>query len=261
MRALTANGTLIHFHDTGPNDAPALVFSNSLGTDLRAWEPLLHHLPAGWRVIRYDKRGHGLSACPPRPWGMGDHVADLAGLLDHLGVSGAVVCGLSVGGLIAQGLAAERPDLVRAIILCDTAAKIGTDEIWDGRIAAVEQSGMEAVADATMQRWFTGKTLRDDPERVALWRNMVTRTPAEGYLGTMESIRDCDLRESTPRLRLPCMGVGGVEDDATPPDLVRETVEMIPGGKFHLLRGAGHIPQAEAPEQLGRLMTEFLAGL
>ena len=261
MRAVTANGILIHYEDTGPGDAPVMVLANSLGTDLRAWQPLMPHLPEIWRVIRYDKRGHGLSACPPRPWGMGDHVADLASLLDHLGIGHAVICGLSVGGLIAQGLAAERPDLVRALILCDTAARIGTDEIWDGRIAAVEKGGMEAVADATMERWFTKKTLRDDPERVAIWRNMVTRTPAEGYIGTMEAIRDCDLRESTPRLRVPCMGVGGIEDDATPPDLVRETVEMIPGGKFHLLRSAGHIPQAEAPEELGRLISAFLATL
>ena len=261
MRAMRTNGILTHYHDTGPEGAPALVFSNSLSTDLRAWEPIMPLLPEGWRVIRYDMRGHGLTELPPRPWGIGDCVADLASLLDGLGVKDAVICGLSVGGLIAQGLAAERPDLTRAIILCDTAAKIGTDEIWNGRIEAVSKGGMEAVADATMTRWFTKRTIREEAETVALWRTLVTRTPAEGYIGMCEAIRDCDLRESTPRLRLPCMGMGGIEDDATPPDLVRETVEMVPGAGFHLLRRSGHIPQAEEPEEMARLIAEFITGL
>lgn len=257
MRAITVEGVTLHVRDEGPADGPALVFSNSLGTDFRVWDPLLGHLPAGLRLIRYDKRGHGLSDCPPQPWGMGDHVADLAGVMDALGVKGAAVCGLSVGGMIAQGLAAERPDLVRSLILCDTGAKIGSPEMWDTRIDAIRKGGIAALADAILERWFT-KAFRAGAPDFPLWRNMLVRTTVEGYTGTCAAIRDTDLIESTSRLRLPCLAVCGSEDGATPPDLVRETAALIPGSRFELIRGAGHIPSVEQPAVLGRLISGFL---
>ncbi len=257
MRGLRVGGVTLNVREEGPGGGPALVFANSLGTDHRIWDPLLPHLPAGLRLIRYDKRGHGLSDCPDEAWGMGDHVADLAGVLDALGVRGAAVCGLSVGGMIAQGLAAERPDLVRAMILCDTGAKIGSPEMWDARIAAIREGGIAALADAILERWFTRAFRAGDPS-YPVWRNMLLRTDAEGYMRTCAAIRDTDLVESTSRLRLPCLAVCGSEDGATPPDLVRETAALIPGSRFELIRRAGHIPCVEQPAELGRLITRFL---
>jgi 3-oxoadipate enol-lactonase len=257
MQAIKVGGVTLHWRSDGPEDAPALVFSNSLGTDFRVWDPLIPHLPLGWRLVRYDKRGHGLSDLPEGEWGMGDHVADLMGLLDGLGITGAVVCGLSVGGLVAQGLAAERPDLVRAMILCDTAAKIGSPELWDERIRMVEGSGIAAMADAVMERWFT-PAFRQGRADFPLYRNMLVRTTAGGYARTCAAIRDTDLRDSTARLRLPCLAVCGDADGATPPDLVRETAALVPGSRFELIRGAGHIPPVEQPEALGALIARFL---
>lgn len=258
MDAARIDGVTLHYESTGPESAQALVFSNSLGTDLRIWDAVLPLLPEGLRVVRYDKRGHGLSDLPEQPWGMGDHVADLAGLLDHLGVSGAVVCGLSVGGMIAQGLAAERPDLVRSLILCDTGAKIGTPDLWDDRIEMTMTQGLGAMVDAVMERWFT-PAFRDSDPTMALWRNMLTRTTAEGYAGTCRAIRDTDLLESTARLRLPCMGLSGDQDLATPPDLVRETAGLVPGSSFHLIPRAGHIPCVEQPRATADRINGFLA--
>lgn len=256
--ACSVGGVALHFEDRG--EGSALVFSNSLGTDFRVWDALLPYLPDGWRVVRYDKLGHGLSDLPEGRWTIEDHAADLAGLLDALGVTRAVVCGLSVGGMIAQSLAASRPDLVRGLVLCCTGARIGTPEVWDGRIAAIREGGLEAILDATMERWFTA-AFRADPARLAPWRNMVRATPLEGYVRTAEAIRDADLRRATAALRLPCLAVAGAHDGSTPPDLVRETAALIPGSRFELIEDAAHIPCVERPERLGALIGGVLAEL
>ena len=260
MQVHIDGGVAIHYRDEGPETAPALVFSNSLGTDFRVWDPLLPHLPSDLRILRYDKRGHGLSDCPPGPWSIADHMRDLAALMAARGISNAVVCGLSVGGLIAQMLASEHPDRVRALILADTGAKIGSDEIWNPRIAAIEADGMDAILDATMERWFTAD-FRTDPARVAPWRNMVAATRQAGYVRTAEAIRDCDRRAETARLTLPTLAVVGEADGATPPDLVRETAALIPGSRFEVITEAGHIPCVEQPAKLGALISAFIEGL
>jgi 3-oxoadipate enol-lactonase len=260
MHAIDLGTAILHYRDEGPRDGPALVFSNSLGTDFRVWDALLPHLPAGWRIVRYDKRGHGLSSLPEGPWSIADHAADLAGLMDALGVRGAVICGLSVGGLIAQRIALSRPELARALVLCDTAARIGSDEMWSTRVATVREGGIEAIHDANMARWFT-ETFRADPARLQPWSAMLTRTPVEGYVRTAEAIRACDLTGETRGLRLPCLAVAGEADGSTPPDLVRATADLIEGARFEVIEGAGHIPCVEAPERLGALMTAFLESL
>lgn len=257
MRAISIDGNALHVRLDGPEAAPALVFSNSLGTDFRIWNPVLPLLPPGLRIVRYDKRGHGLSDCPDGPWTIADHVADLAGLLDTLGVRSAVVCGLSVGGLIAQGLAAARPELAKALILCDTGAKIGTAEMWNARIDAIEAGGIEALADGILERWFTRPFRERDPG-FPLWRNMLIRTPVAGYTRTSGAIRDADLTADTARLRLPCLAVAGAEDGATPPDLVRETAALIPHSRFETIPDCGHIPCVEQPAALADLIGGFL---
>jgi len=260
LTAARVNAVTLHYRDEGPKDGPALVFSNSLGTDFRIWDEVVSRLPSHLRVIRYDKRGHGLSELPPQPWGMDEHVGDLAALLDHLGVAGAAVCGLSVGGMIAQGLAAGRPDLAKALILSDTGAKIGDAEMWNQRIATAEEKGVEALADGIMERWFTPAFRSGDPS-FPIWRNMLTRTTALGYAGTCRAIRDTDLTESTARLRLPCLAICGDQDGATPPDLVRRTADLIAGARFEIVSDAGHIPCVEQPAATTALVEDFLAGI
>ena len=258
MQAIEANGASFHVAVDGPPGGPALVFSNSLGTDLRIWDPVLPLLPAGLRVLRYDKRGHGLSDCPEGPWTIGTHVADLAAIMDACGIRGAAVCGLSVGGLIAQGLAAERPELVGGLILCDTAAKIGTEAMWNDRIARVEAEGVAAIAEGILERWFTPAFREGDPS-FPLWRNMLVRTPAAGYAGTCRAIRDADLTEATRGLGVPCLAICGSQDGPTPPDLVRATAELTPGGRFAEIPDCGHIPCVERPGAFAALLAGFLS--
>lgn len=259
MQVITVRNVNLHYADEGdPNGLP-ILFINSLGTDYRLWDKLLPLLPRGLRLIRYDKRGHGLSTGPVAPYFMGDLVADAAALLDHLKVKSALVVGLSIGGMIAQGLAAERPDLVRAMVLSNTGAKIGTPDMWDQRIAAGRSGGIEALADATMTRWFSPDFHANHAAEMALWRTMLTRTWIEGFLGCAAAISQTDLYDSTARLRLPVLGIAGSEDGSTPPDLVRETVELVPGSEFALIRGVGHLPCVESPQDYAQLLTRFIA--
>jgi 3-oxoadipate enol-lactonase len=246
----------LHYRIDGDPSGPPLVFANSLGTDLRLWDAVLPHLPAGLRIIRYDKRGHGLSSAPPAPYSMGALVHDAERLLDLLAVRDAVFVGLSIGGMIAQGLAVKRLDQIRALVLSNTGAKIGTVEMWEQRIATLNAGGIDALADPVMERWFS-RAFRDTPDLEA-WRNMLIRQPLDGYAGCSAAISGTDFYTPTSGLRLPTLGIAGSEDGSTPPDLVRETAQLVPGSRFKLIRGAGHLPCVEKPAEYAAILTEFL---
>ena len=259
MQMAELGDVTLHYQIDGPKDGAPLVFANSLGTDMRLWQSLIPLLPEGLRILRYDLRGHGLSSCPPAPYSMGKLVRDAEALLDHLDIRDCVFVGLSIGGMIAQGLAVKRLDLMRGLVLSNTGAKIGQSTMWDQRIATARAGGIEALAEATMDRWFS-RAFRATPECLG-WRNMLTRQPLEGFIGCMAAISGTDFYTPTSGLRLPTLGIAGSEDGATPPDLVRETVDLIPGSKFHLIRQAGHLPCIENPTNFAAALTAFLKAI
>ncbi|WP_299201940.1 3-oxoadipate enol-lactonase [uncultured Tateyamaria sp.] len=246
----------LHYRIDGPDDGAPIVFVNSLGTDMRLWAPILPLLPDGLRILRFDKRGHGLSTCPPAPYAMGQLVGDCERLMDLHGFKDVVFVGLSIGGMIAQGLAVKRLDLMRAMVLSNTGAKIGTKEMWANRIQDVKTGGIKALADAVMDRWFSKEFHRNTD--LELWRNMLVRQEDAGYAGCSAAISGTDFYATTATLRLPTLGIAGSEDGSTPPDLVRETVDLIPGSQFHLIRKAGHLPCVERPEEFARVLTDFM---
>lgn len=257
MMNLTDVGSArLHYRIDGPKDGAPVVFANSLGTDLRLWDQVLPLLPKGLRILRFDKRGHGLSSCPPAPYAMGTLISDAETLMEAHGFKDALFVGLSIGGMIAQGLAVKRGDLIRAMVLSNTAAKIGNPALWEERIAAVNANGIHSLADAVMERWFAKKFLRD-PD-MELWRNMIVQQNDAGYAGCCAAISGTDFYTPTSGLRLPTLGIAGSEDGSTPPDLVRETVDLIPGSQFHLIRNAGHIPCVEQPEEFARVLSDFM---
>jgi 3-oxoadipate enol-lactonase len=261
MAFARVNGVVLHHELRGPANAPAVVFSNSLGTDFRIWNEVADALSNDYRILLYDKRGHGLSEVTPAPYAMTDHVGDLAALMDHAGIRQAVVVGLSVGGLIAQGLAAMHPEKVRALVLCDTAHKIGNDELWNTRIETCTSRGIGSMADGIMERWFTPAYRKPENADFVGYTNMLVRTTVDGYAGTCAAIRDADLTESTRALKLPVLCIVGDQDGATPPDLVRETAGLIEGARFEIIENAGHIPCVERPAETIRLISGFLARL
>lgn len=256
MAELALQDVTLHYREDGAPDGAPVVFSNSLGTDLRLWDAVLPHLPPGLRLIRYDTRGHGQSTAPPAPYAMGALVRDAEALLDHLQVREAAFVGVSLGGMIGQGLAVKRPDQLRALVLSNTAAKIGTPEMWRDRIAMLRDGGVAALAEAVLARWFSRDFLATGD--VAAWRDMLVATPPEGYAGCCAAIAGTDFYTPTSGLRLPVLGIAGSEDGATPPDLVRETVELVPGARFELMRRAGHLPCVEQPQAYAGVLAGFL---
>lgn len=252
MQVLTRPWGAMHYRTDGKG--PAVLFANSLGTDLRLWDAVLPLLP-GLRAIRFDKRGHGLSARGPQD-GIAGYAADAAALIEAVAGGPVVFVGLSIGGMIGQALAQSRPDLVRALVLSNTAAKMGTPLAWRTRIDAVRSGGVAAIGDAVMERWFA-PAFRATPD-LALWRNMLVRTDVEGYAAACEAIADADLTADTARLDLPVLAIAGDRDEASPPELVQGTAALIAGAAFHVIPGAGHLPCVETPATWAALVAPFL---
>jgi 3-oxoadipate enol-lactonase len=262
MQFALLNGVTIHYQTIGaPAGKPVLVFANSLGCDFRIWRDVIVRLAGDYAIVTYDKRGHGLSDIGETPYSMDDHVSDLEALLDHLEAKQAIVCGLSVGGMIAQGLYARRKDLVRALILCDTAPKIGDATSWNARIETVEHDGIGALADGILERWFTPDFRRDDNPEFAGYRNMLTRSPVAGYAGTCAALRDCDYTNEAKQIGVPTLCVVGDQDGSTPPELVLAMAKLIPAARYEVTGGAGHLPCIEQPETLVAVIRAFISGL
>ena len=260
MAFAKVNGAVIHYVDEGRLDARAIVFINSLGTDLRIWDEVARPLAASYRVVRYDKRGHGLSELPAGPALMADYATDLSALLDVLAVGGAVIVGLSIGGMIAQELYRLRPDLVAALALCDTAAKIGTDEFWRQRIDTIARGGVDAIAESVLQRWFTQHFRAHRHDELMGWRLMLTRTPRDGYVTACGALMQADLRAECANILVPTLCVVGDEDGSTPVPTVRELARMIGHARFEIIAGAGHLPNLEKADALRVLIEAHAKG-
>jgi len=252
------NHQVLHFRDENPGKERTFVFVNSLGTDLRIWDHVVADYAGEFRILRYDLRGHGLSDAPPAPYSIDDHVGDLAALLDAQEIHGAIIVGLSVGGMIAQALAAERPDLVRLLVLCDTAHKIGTPEMWNARIEAVRTGGLTSIAEPVIERWLSIEFRHEYPAETTGYRNMLIRTPAEGYLGTCATLRDTDLTSTASQVTQPTLCLVGEEDRATPPALVESLSALIPNAAFKTIPNAGHLPCIEQPKSLSLRIESFV---
>ncbi len=255
MQALTRPFGTLHVQTVGPEGVPGVIFSNSLGTDLRLWDRVLPLLPPGLRHIRYDMRGHGLSGTGGGAR-IDDHADDAIAVIEQVACGPVVFVGLSIGGLIGQVVAHRRPDLVRALVLSNTAPKLGAAEGWQARIDAVIAGGLESIADAVMERWFS-PAFRAMPE-LALWRAMLTRTPARGYTAACSALAGADQTAATAALRLPTLVIAGSEDGASPSAIVKATADLIPGAAFYEIPGAGHLPCVETPAAWAALVAPFL---
>ena len=242
----------------GPENAPVLVLSNSLGTALDMWEEQAPALRERFRLLRYDTRGHGGSPAPPGPYAIEDLGGDVIRLLDGLGIERASFCGLSVGGMTGMWLAAEAPERVERLVLLCTSALLGPKGVWDERIATATGQGMAALVDGVIERWFTPIFRTENPEVVERMARTLRETDPGGYAGCCAAIRDMDLRDRLPSIAAPTLVVSGAEDPATPPEHGRLIRDAIPGARFEVVPDAAHIANVERPERITQLILTHL---
>jgi 3-oxoadipate enol-lactonase len=252
------NGARIHYELEGPKNAPVLVFSNSLGTDLTMWDGQAAEMAKKFRVLRYDKRGHGQSSAPAGPYTIEKLGRDAVALLDFLNFDKVDFCGLSIGGQTGMWLGANAADRLKKLILCNTSAKIGTHDGWNQRIDTVRKEGMKVVAPAVIERWFTPAFRAKEPDPVAKTRRMLESANPEGYAGCCAAVRDFDAREKLSGMRTPTLVIAGTHDPATPAAEGRWAAEQIPGSQYVEL-DAAHLSNIEARDKFTAAISKFLA--
>jgi 3-oxoadipate enol-lactonase len=258
MKSFLSGDAYIHFDATEIRpDRKTLVFVNSLGTDFRIWQEVAAHLSPTFNIVLHDKRGHGLSTLGNSPHKIETYGQDVAALLDMLKVKSAIAVGLSIGGLIVQSLYYARPDLVSKLVISNSAVKIGTEHSWGQRIAAVQNGGIESLADSVMKMWFSPEFHQREPEKLSLCRTMLARTHPAGYLACCEALRDSDLTEQAANIDIPTLFIAGDQDGSTPSALVQSSALLVPGSRFEVINGSAHIPCVEKPNEYAHLLKTF----
>ena len=256
----TSDGVRIHYQIEGRDDGPPLLFSNSLGTNLGLWDRQAEEAAGlGFRVIRYDQRGHGRSEAPDGDYTLERLGQDVLDLLKALKTEQTAFCGLSMGGMTGIWLAMHHPRRFSRMALCNTAVWMPPTEFWDERIRSVLGGGMEAVADIVVERWFTQKFRETQQSEVERVRAMILSTDPMGYVGCCAAIRDMDLRDRLGLIEASALVVIGAQDPATPPERGQYIVERIPGAQKVVL-DAAHLSNIEAPEEFDRAVLGFLTG-
>jgi 3-oxoadipate enol-lactonase len=257
MPVIESNGCPLHVEIAGPERAPALMLCNSLGTDLHMWDPQLAPFSQDFRLIRYDRRGHGKSGVTKGPYSMDMLGRDALAIINGLGLQKVSWCGLSMGGMVGQWLGANAPDRVERLVLANTACYYPVKDFWADRIKLVSEKGLTALAKPNMERWFTADFRDREPDTVARMTEMFVATPVDGYLGCCAAIRDMDHREFLPRITAPTLVIAGRSDLATPMEGAVYIQKHIPGAALTMLEAA-HISNIE---QAGAFTGEVLGFL
>ena len=257
MPIIDADGCPIHVEIEGPERAPILILSNSLGTTLHMWDPQMQAFAERFRLVRFDRRGHGKSGVPKGPYSMERLGRDVIGVLDGLGIAKINWCGLSMGGMVGMWLGANAANRVDKLILSNTSSFFSDPTMWDGRIKLVREKGLEGIVDANMERWFT-KGFRDSaPEAIARMKTMFCATNVEGYIGCGYAIRDMDHRPLLPKISAPTLVIAGRHDPATTLEAGEYIKQHIPGATIAVLEAA-HISNMEQPKTYADTMLGFL---
>ncbi len=247
----------LHYRLEGREDAPLLMLSNSLGTNLDMWEPQMPALLTHFRVLRYDARGHGQSSVPDGPYSIAQLGSDAIALLDHLGLARVHFCGLSMGGMCGMWLALNHAARIDRLVLCNTAARIGPPEMWNVRIEAVQDQGLAEIVPAVLDRWFTRDFRHGATAQVELVRSMLLTTTDAGYIASCAAVRDMDQRNQLGAIFAPTLVLSGRQDMATPPADGHFLADHIPGARYVELNAA-HLSNWEMAQAFTTHVSDFL---
>ncbi len=260
VHGVEVHGVEVHSVADGPEAGPVVVLGGSLGSDLRMWEPQVKPLvEQGFRVIRYDARGHGKSPVPPGPYSLDDLGADVLALLDSHGVERAHLVGLSLGGMTGMWLGAHAANRIESLVLCCTSAKLGPPQMWIDRAKMVREHGTGSIAEAGVGRWLTAGFADEHPDDAAFLREMIAAVADEGYAACCEAIERMDLLGHLPKISAPTLVIAGAEDPATPVEHAEAIAAGIPGARLEIVEGAAHLGNFEQPERFTALILEHLA--
>lgn len=260
MRA-RVNDAVINFEIEGPESSPVVTFSHSLAATLDLWEFQVSALRDSYRVLRYDIRGHGKSSIPPGPCKMENLVADVVGLLDYLDIQRTHFVGLSLGGMIGQVLALQYPQRLEKLVLCDTTGSVPSEmlPLWIERIRKAETEGMGALAQETLERWFSEDFRRNRPGITERVRNMIIQTPVPGYVGCSRSISRFDISQELSQVSVPTLIMVGENDPSTPVSAAEAIHEQIRDSELVIIPGALHLSNIETAAFFNERLQVFLA--
>jgi 3-oxoadipate enol-lactonase len=251
MAHVSVNGVDLYYEVDGPSDGTPIVLSNSLASNLAMWDPQVEPLEMeGFRVVRYDSRGHGQSGAPEGPYSVEMLADDVAALIDHLELGTVHFCGLSKGGMVGQMVGVRHADKLRTLTIADSAAFMPAKDTWEQRIATVQAGGMEAIVDGTIERWFTPpgrQRIHDEVEKV---REMILSTPVAGFVGCGRAIMAMDMRPTNPSIAAPTLVICGEQDSGTTPEQAREIADAIAGAVLEIIPDAAHLSNIEQPVAL-----------
>ena len=255
---IDVNGTTLAYRFDGPEDAPVVMLSNSLMSNLTMWDPQIDALSAKYRVLRYDTRGHGASAVPQGPYTMEMLGEDTAALMDALGLETVHFCGLSMGGMIGQYLGANHGHRLKSLTLCDTACVMPPKSMWDDRIQTAREGGTGAAEQATLERWFTAPFRAEGNPVIEKVGVMIRSTAVEGFAGCCAAIRDMDQTETLSKITTDTLIIVGEDDPGTPVSAAEVLNDRIAGSKLMVIPSSAHLCNMERPEAFNPVLLEFL---
>jgi 3-oxoadipate enol-lactonase len=259
---VTANGITINYRIDGPEGAPWVTMSNSLATTHRMWDAQMEAFTRQYRVLRYDKRGHGDTEVAPGPYSFELLADDVLALLDALGITRTHFVGLSMGGMTGMTMALRRSAVLRSLVLCDTTSKdpLGDPALWQQRIDAVKAGGsMEPLVESTVARFLTPDTVKNRPAVADAVRAMVRTTPVAGYIACCQAIARLNLTHRLPEISVPTLIVVGADDPATTVDMARTIHQGIAGSELVILKDAAHLSNLEQAAAFNEAVLGFLS--
>lgn len=257
MPTFTLNDIVLHYQTFGDTDKPALIFSNSLGTNLSMWQQQLDYFKAHFFVICYDTRGHGSTSAPQGPYTLEQLGLDVIYLLDHLKIQTASFCGISMGGLTGQWLAIHYPERFNHVVVCNTAAKIGQEQAWLERASLVREQGLKPIAATAASRWFTEPFIQSQTAIVKHLSNDLAAGSSEGYASCCEALAKADLRDQLKEIKVPVLIVAGTADPVTTVEDAEFMLERIPNAQLVKIN-ASHISNIEKPKIFNQIISDFI---